>query len=67
MATKNYAEVGQSICVACGACKHECPKEAITIWRGQYAVIDADLCVGCGKCAGICPTGCIELCPREAR
>ena len=67
MLSKNYAKVNKKQCVACGACAKECPKEAITVWRGCYAVVDDKKCIGCGKCAGICPAGCITMRKREAK
>lgn len=63
---KKLAMVDKSCCVACGACGAECPKNAITIWKGCYAKIDAAICVGCGKCGRTCPAGCIEVKEREA-
>lgn len=65
MASKRYANVNKKRCVACGACMKECPRSAISIWKGCYAVIDKEACVGCGKCANICPAGSIELLQRE--
>ncbi len=50
MAAKRYAEVDQYRCVSCGACTHDCPKEAISVWKGCYAVVDRSLCIGCGRC-----------------
>ncbi len=66
MPPKRYAYSDPSRCASCGACTHECPRGAITIWKGCYAVVDAVLCVGCGQCAKVCPCGCIELKDREA-
>lgn len=65
MASKRYASVNRKICVACGACTKECPKEAISVYRGCYALVDKDGCIGCGKCAALCPAGCISIIPRE--
>lgn len=42
-------------CIACGACKPECPVDAIS--EGSIYVIDADTCIDCGSCAAVCPTG----------
>ena len=36
-------------CVACGVCAKECPRDAISIFKGCYAVINHDKCVGCGN------------------
>jgi ferredoxin len=67
MLSKKYAVVDRDICVACGACTKECPKSAISVFRGCYAVVDKEICIGCGKCAGICPAGCIGLAVREEK
>ena len=65
MASKRFAEVDRRRCVSCGACTHECPREAIAVWRGCFAVVDAALCVGCGKCQRVCPANCIGMRARE--
>ena len=65
MLSKKYAMIDKDVCVACGACTKECPKSAITIFRGCYAMVDKNICIGCGKCAGICPAGCISSVERE--
>ena len=65
MRSKKYAFVEKDRCVACGACRKECPREAIQIYRGCYAQIDEERCVGCGRCAGICPASCIQVLQRE--
>lgn len=67
MQSKRFAIVNKEVCVACGACVKECPRNAIAIWRGCYAVVDKELCVGCGKCAQTCPAGCIITVDREAQ
>ncbi|MEE1040037.1 MAG: 4Fe-4S binding protein [Lachnospiraceae bacterium] len=61
MAAKRYAEVDQYRCVSCGACTHDCPKEAISVWKGCYAVVDRSLCIGCGRCEKVCPAGSITI------
>ncbi|MBQ9302153.1 4Fe-4S binding protein [Butyrivibrio sp.] len=48
-------------CVACGVCTKECPRDAISIFKGCYAVIDHDKCVGCGICEGACPAGSVKV------
>ncbi|MGN1156508.1 MAG: 4Fe-4S binding protein [Agathobacter sp.] len=65
MKSKKYVRVDKARCVACGACVKECPRNAITIWKGCYANSDENICVGCGKCAFICPAGSIEVLQRE--
>lgn len=42
-------------CIACGACKAECPVDAIS--EGDIYEINPDVCIDCGSCAGVCPTG----------
>lgn len=42
-------------CIACGACKPECPVDAIS--EGGIYEINADVCIDCGSCAAVCPTG----------
>ncbi len=58
---KRFALIDKNRCVACGACVMECPKQAISIYKGCYALVDGALCVGCGKCEKVCPVGCIEI------
>ena len=47
-------------CIACGACLHACPVEAISI-DGVQATINQSECVQCGSCADECPTEAIRL------
>ncbi|MEW6081300.1 MAG: 4Fe-4S binding protein [Bacillota bacterium] len=44
-------------CAACGACKEECPEEAIE--EGDIYAIDQDKCTECGSCQDVCPTDAI--------
>lgn len=62
---KKLAVVDKGICVACGACMKDCPKGAISVYRGCYAAVDAATCVGCGLCAKTCPAGCIAVRERS--
>lgn len=64
-AVRRFAEPDRGRCVSCGACMNECPKEAISVWRGCFAVVDRSLCIGCGRCQRVCPADCIELKQRE--
>lgn len=41
-------------CTACGACKDECPTEAISEGADFY-VIDPDTCTDCAACVDVCP------------
>lgn len=52
---KRRAFPDRDICVACGVCVLQCPREAIRIHKGCYAVVDEDACVGCGICSRACP------------
>ncbi len=63
--SKRKAHVNESTCVACGVCKTQCPRGAITIYRGCYATVEAEKCVGCGLCEKACPAGAINLKERE--
>lgn len=65
MLSKRVADFDQSVCAACGACVKECPRNAISVYRGCYASVEKECCVGCGKCVKICPTGCITIKERE--
>lgn len=48
-------------CVACGVCAGQCPRDAISIYKGCYAVVDVSKCVGCGICEKACPAGSIRV------
>lgn len=65
MTSKRYALPDKDRCVSCGACAEECPRGAVSIWRGCYAIVDTSACVGCGICQRTCPANCIELKQRE--
>ncbi|MCR5826133.1 MAG: 4Fe-4S binding protein [Oscillospiraceae bacterium] len=66
MASKFYAQVARTRCVSCGACTHECPRDAIRVWKGCFALVDPLRCIGCGKCKKACPADCIDMKLREA-
>ena len=59
--TKKRANVNKNICVACGVCRLECPREAIKIHQGCYALVNEEICVGCGLCQKACPANAIEI------
>lgn len=61
MASKRYAAVNQTVCVACGACEGACPMEAVKVYQGCYAKVDEEKCVGCGKCEKVCPANSIQI------
>ncbi|SDW97759.1 4Fe-4S dicluster domain-containing protein [Lachnospiraceae bacterium KHCPX20] len=58
------AKPDPKICVACGACIHQCPREAIQVVRGICAQVDADACIGCGLCRKACPAAAITIVER---
>ncbi|WP_027430147.1 4Fe-4S binding protein [Lachnospira multipara] len=58
---KRKAKVDVSHCVACGVCQKQCPRGAISIFRGCYSVVDMAKCVGCGICAKVCPADTISI------
>ena len=45
-------------CIACGACKAECPVDAII--EGDKYSIDPEKCIDCGACANVCPVEAIK-------
>lgn len=58
---KRFAQVNQRECVGCGCCVKVCPKQIISIYKGQYAVICQESCLGCGLCVKECPADLILL------
>ncbi|NEX00912.1 MULTISPECIES: 4Fe-4S binding protein [Pseudobutyrivibrio] len=58
---RKKANPDRSICVACGVCVGQCPKGAISIYKGCYAFVDTEKCVGCGLCEKACPANAICL------
>lgn len=66
MKSRRYAQVNEKRCVSCGACTKECPREAVSVWKGCFAVVDPERCIGCGRCEKICPVGCIDMKERAA-
>lgn len=53
------AHVITDACVACGACKDECPVSAIAEGDPIY-VIDGGACIDCGACVSTCPNDAIK-------
>lgn len=49
----------EGLCINCGSCAAECPKDAVTQNDKEYQ-IEYSLCNGCGKCVAVCPVDCIE-------
>lgn len=60
MASKRYASVDKTTCVACGACEIVCPLGAVRIHKGCFAKVAEDKCVGCGKCEKVYPANSIK-------
>ena len=58
---KRRANPDKSICVACGGCALQCPRGAMSIYRGCYAIVDHLRCVGCSLCQKACPAGAIVM------
>ena len=46
-------------CIACGACKDNCPVGAISD-KGTKYEIDVEKCIACGSCFGLCPVDAIK-------
>ncbi|MBR3663273.1 MAG: 4Fe-4S binding protein [Desulfovibrio sp.] len=66
MPSPRHAQVERERCVSCGSCANECPRDAISVWRGCFAIVDRTKCIGCGKCVRVCPADCISIVKREA-
>ena len=61
MASKRYATIEKTRCVACGACEAACPLGAVKVNKGCFAKVAEDKCVGCGKCETVCPANSIKM------
>ncbi len=60
----------ENTCTGCLACMNRCPKDAITVGRGENGqimpCIDAEKCINCGICQKICPANTkLPLCAAE--
>ena len=51
-------KIDSEICTACGACKDECPVDAIV--AGDVYHIEEDTCIDCGACESTCPSNAIH-------
>ena len=51
-------QIDPNICNACGACKDECPIDAIV--AGTVYHIDNEVCIDCGACESTCPSEAIH-------
>ncbi len=59
--SKRKANPDKKVCVACGVCALQCPREAIRIYKGCHAVVDLSTCVGCGIFEKACPAYAISI------
>ena len=55
------AVVREDVCISCGLCVRECPKQIIIKEDGEVPIIRFDACIGCGKCASVCPVKAISI------
>lgn len=55
------ARINPDVCVKCGLCVHECPKQIISKNDGEVPVIRTDECIGCGACKNVCPVKAIAV------
>jgi len=51
-------KIDSELCTACGACKDECPVDAII--TGDVYHIEEDTCIDCGACESACATDAIS-------
>lgn len=63
---RKKANPNKDVCVACGVCALQCPREAISIYKGCHAIVDLVKCVGCGICEKACPANAISLIEEES-
>ncbi|PIE51689.1 electron transporter RnfB [Candidatus Fermentibacteria bacterium] len=76
MGDNGVPDIDPEMCVACGKCIEECPRNIITLWPESRKVIVSCssrdkggvarkacsvACIGCRKCAKVCPADAIEI------
>lgn len=57
------AVVSEEVCIKCGRCAAECPRQIIIKEKGAFPIVQFDKCIGCGKCASVCPVKAISIEP----
>ena len=57
------ASTDEEICISCGFCVETCPRQAVSLKRGEFPQFNPDICIGCGKCKSICPVKAISVKP----
>ena len=55
------AQVNEELCVKCGLCVQECPRQIIVKEEGGFPKISPDECIGCGACYNVCPVRAISI------
>lgn len=55
------ANANPKICIQCGMCALECPRNAIVLSDGKPAKVDTSRCIGCGACQNVCPVQAIQV------
>lgn len=58
MKDKIRLRVRKDLCLGCGICAENCPREVISLQVG-LAQIDQSRCNRCGICIDVCPQGAI--------
>lgn len=53
--------VDTEACIGCGACKRNCPVDAISGEKKKVHHIDQNLCINCGKCFTVCKFDAINI------
>ena len=52
-------QINYETCTGCGACKGDCPANAIRITEGKADVCKD--CLHCGHCVAICPVNAVSI------
>ena len=55
------SQIDTGLCVKCGRCVRNCPREAVTKKRGEFPIVSEQKCIGCGKCQSVCPVHAISI------